>query len=139
MFRRTTTVRAVIPLLAATLASLLTLLVPQSSAAPAGSFAPAHTVGQAAADDLPGFDPSASTARHGADTFRDLDHSGHPGGTPQARERRRTTAAGWEHPHPAPAREASAIHAADLHGPSHHRTASPSRALSPAALQVFRC
>ncbi|MDQ0993659.1 hypothetical protein [Streptomyces sp. V3I7] len=141
MFRGTTP-RAVlarlVPLLATT---LLALLIPQLFAS-AGSFASAHTLRQAEAKAQPGILPPVNApevSREGAEEFRGTDHSGDPSGPPQARERRRTTTAGWEHAPLIPGRGAALTRPPDAHGARHHRTAQAPRPASPAALQVFRC
>ncbi|MFJ3309770.1 hypothetical protein ACIPSA_43585 [Streptomyces sp. NPDC086549] len=131
MFRGTTA-RAVISLLTAALLALQLIKV-------AENFAPAHTFSHTEAKAQPGFKHSSKTARDGLDTFRAVGRSGEPAGPPLTRDRHRTAAPGWAHERPLAGRSTAAAHPTATNGTTHHRTARPSRALSPAALQVFRC
>ncbi|MFI5686569.1 hypothetical protein [Streptomyces sp. NPDC051636] len=131
MFRGTTA-RTVLALLTA---ALLTLQL----FAPGGIFASAHTSRQVEAKAPPGIKPSPMPLRDDSDTFRDLDSGGDPSGPPQTRDRHRTAASGWAHERPLPIRDPAAAHPAAAPRVTHHRTARSGRALSPAALQVFRC
>ncbi|GAA3116482.1 hypothetical protein [Streptomyces echinatus] len=131
MFRGTTA-RTLLSLLGATLLALLPF-------APTGNFAPAHTFGQALAKTQTGITPSAHLARDGAESVRAPGRPGEPVGIPHVRDRHRGPAphGSGEHP-PISGRAAEARPTAPAGAPPRH-TPGPSRAHTPAALQVFRC
>lgn len=131
MFRGTTA-RAVLSLLAAALLALQLFT-------PTGSFASAHTLRQVEAKAQPGIKSSSKPVRDGSDTFRDLSSTGDPAGPPHTRNRHRTAASGWASERPLPTRDPAVVYPAAAPRGTHHRTARPVRAPSPAALQVFRC
>ena len=141
MFRGTTA-RTVFSLLAAALLAVQFF-------APAATFAAAHTLSHVEAKTQPVPKPSAKFVRDGSHTLRDhtlrdptlRDHGlcGEPPSPPRTAERHRTATAGWADDRPLTARHTEAIPAAVVPATQHQRTSRPSRAHSPAALQVFRC
>jgi hypothetical protein len=135
MFRGTTA-RTVISVLAAIL-----LAIPFF--APTCSFAPAHTVRQAAAKATPGFEPSTKALRDESVTKRDCTPSGDPTGPLRTGDRQRATTGADSAPQE-PERPLLAQNPASLRRPAvpdaaHHRPSRSSTGHTPAALQVFRC
>ena len=132
MFRGTTT-RTV-------LAVLATALLAFTFFAPTTSFAAAHTVRHAVANDLPGTKLSDKALRDEAATFRDCGVSGAPAPTGPLRPRERHVNTGCtpeEPERPLPAQDPASVHM-PVANRAHHQS-RPSTSHSPAALQVFRC
>ncbi|MFE4967184.1 hypothetical protein [Streptomyces sp. NPDC056660] len=131
MFRGTTA-RTVFSLLAAALLAVQFF-------APAATFAAAHTLSHAEAKAQPGPGPSAKSVRDGSHTIRAHGLCGEPTSPPRTADRHRAATAGWADDRPPTARHTEAIPASVALAAKHQRTSRPSRAHSPAALQVFRC
>ncbi|MER7840592.1 hypothetical protein ABTY98_33040 [Streptomyces sp. NPDC096040] len=136
MFRGTTA-RTVLSLLAAALLAVQFF-------APAATFAAAHTLSHVEARAQLGPKPSAKFVRDGSHTLRDhtlRDHGlcGEPPSPPRTADRQRTATAGCADDRPLTARHTEAIPASVVPADQRQRTPRPSRAHSPAALQVFRC
>ncbi|MFJ9706652.1 hypothetical protein [Streptomyces sp. NPDC101234] len=131
MFRGTTA-RTVLSLLAAALLAVQFF-------APAATFAAAHTLSHVEAKAQPGFKPPVKAVRDGSHTLRDHGRCGEPPSPPPAADRHRTSPAGWADDRPLAARHTTAIHASVPPAAKHRHASRPSRALTPAALQVFRC
>ena len=130
MFRGTTT-RTV-------LAVLATALLAFTFFAPTTSFAAAHTVRHAVANDLPGTKLSDKALRDEAATFRDCGVPGAPTGPLRPRERHVNTGCTPEEPErPLPAQDPASVHMPVANRALH--LSRPSTSHSPAALQVFRC
>ncbi|MGW3354625.1 hypothetical protein ACWDFL_04275 [Streptomyces bungoensis] len=104
-----------------------------------GTFASAHTPGEAKAKARPGIASSVQPADAGAATLREPCRSHEPARTPQTRDRRRGTVCAGAPQHPPISRQAAAPPAAAAPGAAHRHLTRSSRAHSPAALQVFRC
>ncbi|KOV69257.1 hypothetical protein [Streptomyces sp. MMG1121] len=131
MFRGTTA-RTRFTLLAALLLALQLF-------APTGTFASAHTLGQAQAKAEPEITSPAQPARDGVGSLRVPGRAGDPVGTPHLRERQRSCSAGCTPEHPLIAGRSAGADAPDTPGSAHRHAARPARAHTPAALQVFRC
>ncbi|MGW5368548.1 hypothetical protein ACWES4_09745 [Streptomyces sp. NPDC004011] len=128
MFRGRT-VRTALPLLAAVLLALQLL-------AAAGTFAAAHTHGEAKA--WPGTSSSAQPPAEQADPCREPGAAKGSTGAPRTRDRHRAPAAGCAREHPLTTRRTAAPRPPAPAGDPHLSTTRSSRAHSPAALQVFR-
>ncbi|GGS67186.1 hypothetical protein [Streptomyces cinerochromogenes] len=105
----------------------------------AGTFASAHTHGQARAKAETGTIPSEQWVRDGAEHVRASGRPGDPVGVPHVRDRHRRPSSGCCHEHaliPGRAVAADPSEASDSRRPHSPRA---SRAHTPAALQVFRC
>ena len=131
MFRGKTA-RALLALLAVALFALQLLT-------PTGTFASAHTAGQPLAMAEPGIASPAAPVRDGADSFRDPGRPGGPLGIPHVRDRQRGSASGWAQEHPLIPGRAADARPPDTSGTPRPGSPGPSRAPTPAALQVFRC
>ncbi|MET8771339.1 hypothetical protein [Streptomyces sp. NPDC004658] len=132
MFRGTTA-RTLLTLLGVTLLAFQLFT-------PAGSFAPAHTFGQALAKAETGSTPSAPPAREGAtDKVRAPGCPGDPMGLPHVRDRQRGPASGCAQEHALISGRTAAAGPPEPSAGAHHPPARASRAHTPAALQVFRC
>ncbi|MEU2226267.1 hypothetical protein [Streptomyces sp. NPDC018347] len=129
---RGTTVRCLLTLLSVTLLAFQLF-------APTGTFAPAHTFGQALTKTETGTPLSAQWAREGADTIRVPGRPGAPLSLPPVRDRHRGPATGEPREHPLTSgREAEAGPSYPAGAP-HHPASRAAAAHAPAALQVFRC
>ncbi|GGU87158.1 hypothetical protein GCM10010260_20610 [Streptomyces filipinensis] len=131
MFRGTTA-RTRFPLIAVLLLALQLF-------APTGTFAPAHTLSQAQAKAESGIASSAPPVHEEKDSVRTPNRSGAPLSAPHLRDRQRGPASGWAQQPALIAGRASGADAPDAPGAPYHRAARTPRALTPAALQVFRC
>ncbi|MEU6588149.1 hypothetical protein ABZ923_02770 [Streptomyces sp. NPDC046881] len=123
--------------------SLLTLLGAALLAfqlfTPTGTFAPAHTFGQALAKAETRVAPSAHPVREGTDRVRAPGCPGDPLGTPHVRDRQRCPASCCcQERALISGRAAGASPAAPSEAP-HRLAPRTSRSHTPAALQVFRC
>lgn len=106
---------------------------------PTGTFAPAHTFGQALAKAETGIASSVQAVRDGAETVRSPGHPGKPVGLPQVRDRHRGPGSGGAQEHPLISGPAAQAGPAEPTGAPHRHTPDSARAHTPAALQVFRC
>ncbi|WP_030338722.1 hypothetical protein [Streptomyces sp. NRRL S-1022] len=123
--------------------SLLTLLGAALLAfqlfTPTGTFAPAHTFGQALAKAETGIAPSTHPVREGAETVRTPGCPGDPLGNPHIRDRQRCpSSCCCQDRDLISGRAAGAGPSAPSRAP-HRPAPRASRAHTPAALQVFRC
>ncbi|WP_445281011.1 hypothetical protein [Streptomyces sp. DSM 118148] len=130
MFRGRTA-RTALPLLAAV------LLAVQLFAA-AGTFAAAHTHGEAEAKAWAGTSSSAQPPAERAEPCREPGAAKGSTGTPRVRDRHRAPAAGCAREHPLISRRTAVPWPPAPAGDPHRSTTRSSRAHSPAALQVFR-
>lgn len=124
--------RTRLALLAAALLALLLFAL-------TGTFASAHTPGEAKAKARPGITSSVQPAGTGAAALREPCRSHEPAHAPQTRDRRRATVCAGAPQHPPISRQAAAPQAAAAPGAAHRHPTRSSGAHSPAALQVFRC
>ncbi|AYN38821.1 hypothetical protein D9753_07720 [Streptomyces dangxiongensis] len=106
---------------------------------PAGTFASAHTGGQALAKTETGTHLSALPAYDGADTVRTPDRPGRPASVPQVRDRHRGPASASAQERPLISGRTAGTAPHDPCGARHRHAPGASRAHTPAALQVFRC
>ncbi|MEV5734787.1 hypothetical protein [Streptomyces sp. NPDC052292] len=130
MFRGRTA-RTALPLLAAVLLALQLF-------AAAGTFAAAHTHGEAEAKAWAGISSSAQPPAEQADPCREPGAAKGSTGAPRTRDRYRAPAAGCAREHPLMSRRTAAPRPPAPAGDPHLSTTRSSRAHSPAALQVFR-
>ncbi|MFE3636829.1 hypothetical protein [Streptomyces sp. NPDC059168] len=121
-----------------TLTFVTTALLALQFFAVAGTFAAAHTVGEAEAKAWTGITSSVQRPAEQADPLREPGRPKEPAGTPHIRDRHRAPAAGCAREHPLTSRQTAAPWSPAPPGDPHHRTTRSSRAHSPAALQVFR-
>ncbi|BCM70210.1 hypothetical protein CFC35_09105 [Streptomyces sp. FBKL.4005] len=132
MFRGTTT-RTLLTFLGMTLLAFQLLV-------PAGTFASAHTCGQARAKAETGIIPSVQPLRDGAEKARTPGRPDEPVGLPQVRDRNRCPASCCSQERALMSnRAAGADPSEPPDGSRPHTTPRASRAHTPAALQVFRC
>ncbi|MES9519673.1 hypothetical protein [Streptomyces capoamus] len=131
MFRGTT-VRSLLTLLGAALLAFQLFT-------PTGTFAPAHTFGQALAKAETGITSSAHPAREGADRVRAPGCPGEPLGSAHVRDRQRCPASCCCQARGLISGRAAAADPSAPSGAPHRPAPRSSRAHAPAALQVFRC
>ncbi|MFF9086703.1 hypothetical protein ACF1BE_09880 [Streptomyces sp. NPDC014991] len=105
---------------------------------PAGTFASAHTAGQALAKTETGTHLSVPPAYDGTDAVRAPDRP-QPTGVPRVRDRHRGSASAWAQEDPLISGRAAGTAPHDPSGGRHRHARGASRAHTPAALQVFRC
>ncbi|RMB82913.1 hypothetical protein CTZ28_26620 [Streptomyces shenzhenensis] len=118
---------------------LTTLLLTLQFFAPADSFASAHTIRHVEAKTPSGSEISGKASRDGTGTHRDTERFEEQPGPSQARDRRRAAVSRRAHERRRPARATATPRPASAPGAVHHRIPRPSRAHTPAVLQVFRC
>ncbi|MET9446643.1 hypothetical protein [Streptomyces cinerochromogenes] len=131
MFRGTTA-RALLALLGMTLLAFQLL-------ASTGTFASAHTHGQARTKAETGIIPSEQLVRDGAEHVRTSGRPGDPVGVPHARDRHRRPSSGCCQEHPLIPGRAVATDPSEASDARRPHAPRASRAHTPAALQVFRC
>lgn len=118
---------------------LATVLLTLQFFAPTDSFASAHTFRHVEAKAQSGTELSGKPSRDGTGTHRDTGHGEEPPGATPDRDRRRAAASGRAPGRPLPDGAMTTAGRATAPGAVHHRVPRPSRAHTPAALQVFRC
>ncbi|MEU0256164.1 hypothetical protein ABZ299_27570 [Streptomyces sp. NPDC006184] len=131
MFRGTTA-RTLLTLLGVTLLAFQLFT-------PAGTFASAHTHGQALAKAATGTHLSVPPAHDGTETVRSPDRPDRPAGVPQVRDRHRGPGSACAQEHPLISGRAAGTAPSGPSGGRHRHVPGASRAHTPAALQVFRC
>lgn len=107
--------------------------------APAGTFASAHTAGQALATTETGTRLSVPPAYDGTETVRPTDRPGRPVGLPQPRHRHRGPASSSAQEHPLISGRTAGTAPLSPAGGRHPHAPGAHGAHTPAALQVFRC
>ncbi|MFJ4949924.1 hypothetical protein [Streptomyces sp. NPDC088760] len=131
MFRGTT-VRSLLTLLGAALLAFQLFT-------PTGTFAPAHTSGQALTKTETGITTSAYPVREGADKVRAPGCPGDPLGTPHVRDRQRCPASCCCSERDLISGRTAGAGPSALSEAPHRPAPRASRSHTPAALQVFRC